>query len=120
MLRIGYDAAAMRATFSGVGTAAGSDWFSLLRRTLEDHTNDILVTNAESFSVPWWSFLTARPQVLQIIHAYQIRYEIEAGARIQLVGAKSRQAAFQDARQEQPLQEHAVLAKLQQVGFIRT
>lgn len=117
MLRISYDPAQMRALFICDTGDLNTQWFALLRRTLEDHTRELAAHADTRFSVPWWSFLTARPHVLQVIKAYSVDYKIEDEARILLQVARSRQRSFDEALRATPMPETEVLGRLTAANF---
>src|SRR5690242_4821745 len=110
MLQIGYGVREMRATFRCIPSEAQSAWFMLLRRTLEDHTQDIRTETESCFSVPWWSFLTARSSLLQVVRAFSVSYELEDEARSLLERATGQQNAYEAALATQPVSEEALLA----------
>jgi SNF2 family DNA or RNA helicase len=118
-LRVGYDAESMRATFACEVAEARSVWFPLLRRTLEDSTRDIATNSDTYFSVPWWSFLNARGQVLQVIRAYQVPYEIDDEARPFLLRASQRASAFSGAAEAPTVDDVSLDGKLRRSGFAR-
>ena len=118
-LRLGYDRDGMRATFDCDAPDAHSEWFLLLRRTLEDHTRDVAYASESSFSVPWWSFLTARTQVLQVIRAYRVAYELDSTVRRLMLRAAERQSAYDSVRHLQPIPEVVLEEALNRAGFVR-
>lgn len=119
MLGIHYQREGMRAAFTCAPHEASAEWFVLLRRTLDDLTKDVESPVQNSFSVPWWSFLTARGQVLQVLRAYGAVYELSADAKALLVESKGRQVAFEAAKRAVPLTEASVRENLRSVGFLR-
>lgn len=120
MLSIGYDSRHRRATFACEQGENETPWFLLLRRTLEDKTQDLRASSKLEYDVPWWSFLSVLPDVQGILKGYRVTPEVTPEAREQLQKAKERRGLYKDAEKALPIEEADLKARLSVAGFTRT
>lgn len=119
MLKIGYDPSLRRATFSCDSGEAGESWFQLLRRILSDRTDNLVSFHPNEFTVPWWSFLTAKSDVRNILKNYSVKFEASDEAADHLKRATKRESLYKDASRAIPISEEDLKARLSSIGFQR-
>lgn len=119
MLKIGYDHLNRRASFSCDSEEAEEKWFQLLRRTLADRTEDLESFSPNEFTVPWWSFLTVKSDVRNILKQYSVKFDASSEATDHLKNATNRESLYKDASKASPITEEYLKAKLSSIGFQR-
>lgn len=120
MLKIGYDHQNRRATFSCDESEANEKWFQLLRRTLTDRTEDIESYKSNEFNVPWWSFLTVKSDVRDILKHYSVEFGATEEAKEHLGKANKRESLYKEAEKAVPITEEELKDRLAKAGFVRS
>ncbi len=119
VLNIHYDQTTRKAILSCPPDQSGSEWFSLLRRALGDHTNAVESASARVLTVPWWLLLSSRSTIQEIRSAYGLRIQQSDEAARQLQAAARRRASYDGAARATPLTEPDLADRLSRVGFRR-
>ncbi|WP_210679551.1 hypothetical protein, partial [Pseudomonas protegens] len=70
MLSIEYRESDRRALIAWTPEDASAPWLDVLRRLLFDHTDDATQEDGYHISLPWWSFVALRNQLLDIFKGY--------------------------------------------------
>ena len=119
MLNVSYDTEARRAICTWAEESQGSEWTQMLRRALVDHSPDIEQVSALKISVPWYSFISARPQLSQVLSHFRISLSADSNATVLLRQANANEISYQNARNLPPVTGSNLRSKLASVGFIR-
>jgi hypothetical protein len=120
MLRITYDHPSRRAIFSWDEEDRNQEWARLLKRTLQDHADSLEEPTLKTVTVPWWSFLSARRAVQEIVVGYGVPFEVSPEAKALLQRSIQTETSYQDAVRLEHTDTGQILAKLRSVGFTRT
>jgi hypothetical protein len=70
MLNIDYREADLRAMVTWAPEDSRAPWLDVLRRLLFDHSDDATQEDGYRISLPWWSFVALRDQLLEIFKGY--------------------------------------------------
>jgi SNF2 family DNA or RNA helicase len=124
MLRIDYEARLKRAILAWDPADEDAPWSRMIRRLLLDQAEDATQDNAFRISIPWWSFLALRSQLLEVFSAYGLRpgHGLEVGiAAVELLRqSRNAAAAYDQAAGTTPIDAAALQARLTATGFART
>jgi hypothetical protein len=123
MLRVAYRPADRRAVLAWNIGDDSSPWLSPLRRSLLDHSDEVAQEGPHSISLPWWTFLSARRDVNDIIRGFSLRrgidYEIDSSAEGLLLTSRRNDVSYDQAREEPEIAAAFLLEKLAASGFVR-
>lgn len=123
MLKVAYRLSDRKAAISWDEVDEGTRWLSPLKRTLFDHSEEVVQEGHLALSLPWWTFLSARREFNEILHGFQLKryvdYDVEPEAERLLRDSLRKQTSFEQAQNAQPIPEADLLAKLAQMGFVR-
>ncbi len=119
MLRVSYDQSVRRAVCSWDQDDVNAEWTRLFRHTLADHSPDIKAESLLEISVPWYSFLSARNQIAQILAFFKVELEASTEATSLLKQASSIDVSYQRARETEPIPGETLDEQLKSVGFSR-
>lgn len=123
MLKVAYRLSDRKAALSWDVTDESTRWLSPLRRTLLDHSEEVIQEGPWALSLPWWTFLSARSEFNEILQGFQLKrhldYDVEPEAERLLRDSRRKQASFEQAQNVQSISEAQLLAKLAQMGFER-
>ena len=92
----------------------------LMRRILEDHTDEVVIHNPSCISVPWWSFLSCRSDFAQIVSAYGVKVETNDLAKDLLAKALEKDNAYKQALHSDETTAAMLMNKLYAEGFERS
>src|SRR5688572_2121078 len=81
MLNISYEPQTRRAILTWGDADRDSDWVRLLRRVFLDHTDDVRQTSSSTLSLPWWTFLSARQQVKEVLIGYKAALTVDGATQ---------------------------------------
>jgi SNF2 family DNA or RNA helicase len=123
MLKVAYRLSDRKAAISWDAADESTRWLSPLRRTLLDHSEEVMQEGPLALSLPWWTFLSARSEFNEILQGFQLKrhfdYDVEPEAERLLRDSRRKQASFEQAQNAQPISEDQLLTKLAQMGFVR-
>jgi SNF2 family DNA or RNA helicase len=119
MLKIAYDPVTRRAVLTWNGTARNADWVRLLRRVFLDHTDDLNELSALEMSLPWWTFLSARSQVKEVLRGYNVPLAVDETATMLLRESSANEASYAQAATTPIVSAGDLVARLAARGFIR-
>lgn len=119
MLNVSYEHASRRAICSWDEGNRDAEWTRLLRRSMADHSQDIDNLSPRSISVPWYSFLSARTQIAQILGHFKVPFSADTEATRLLQQANLSDVSYQNACDIPPITHEALRARLDAVGFSR-
>ena len=119
MLRIEYDHKSRQAVLSWDKECSESEWVRLLRYTLHSHTEDAEDLAYNVTALPWWSLLTARHHLKEILGQYAVELDVGDDAAILLKKAISNEIRYKDTLKESPVPSEDIKNKLAAVGFAR-
>jgi SNF2 family DNA or RNA helicase len=95
------------------------EWTRLLKRSLTDQSQDIKILSHLSISVPWYSFLSSRTQIAQILGHFKISLSADAESTRLLEQANISDISYQGALEIPCISSEQLRAKLDAVGFTR-
>jgi SNF2 family DNA or RNA helicase len=119
MLNIAYDSGARRAILTWNDSDKDADWVRLLRRVFLDHTDDVTQLSPVAMSLPWWTFLSARSQLREVLSGYQVSLRVDEPTATLLSQSVANEASYRDALSAEPLPEDEIVNRLTAVGFTR-
>lgn len=123
MLSLGYRAKDGRAVFIWEADAGTSAWSAMLTRVAYDASQDTTLEGAAGFSLPWWAFVGARDQFLQVFRANGLRLgaglAITPEARTLLQSSQRAAASYRAASDILPVPLDELKASLDASGFGR-
>lgn len=119
MLNISYEQGSRRAVLTWESADREAEWVKLLRRVFLDHTDDLVEYSATAMSLPWWTFLSARSQVKEVLSGYRIPLKADDLATALLRDASENDASYLQANvvPSQPTAE--ILDRLAARKFVR-
>src|SRR3990167_6021482 len=107
MLKVAYRLSDRKAAISWDATDEGTRWLSPLRRTLLDHSEEVVQEGHLALSLPWWTFLSARREFNEILQGFQLKrhidYDVEPEAERLLRDSLRKQTSFEQAQNAQPI-----------------
>jgi SNF2 family DNA or RNA helicase len=123
MLRIDYQATDRRAVLAWEAADMQAPWLEIIRRLIFDHTDDATQENAHRITLPWWSFVALRNQLLEVFQGYDLGpgkgLLIGAEASDLLKQSKRSADGYNQATTAPALDENILCEKLKQIGFKR-
>ncbi len=119
MLNVSYDHESRRAVCSWGEDNRDTEWTRLLRRSLTDRCQDIETISPCSISVPWYSFLSTRTQIAQILDHFKISFSAEVEATRLLQQANLSDDSYNNSINIIPISPEVLRARLNEVGFTR-
>lgn len=123
MLSIEYREPDRRALIAWVPEDASAPWLDVLRRLLFDHTDDAAQEDGYHISLPWWSFVALRSQLLEIFKGYGLTpgngLFIGAAASALLRQSKRSADGYKLATTAHKIPEADLRARLKELGFAR-
>jgi SNF2 family DNA or RNA helicase len=119
MLNIAYDSESRRAILSWSTAEKDADWVRLLRRVFLDHTSDVTQLSLEAMSLPWWTFLSARSQLREVLSGYRVQLKVDEATAALLNQSAANEATYRRAETAPALLEGEIVSRLEQRGFIR-
>jgi SNF2 family DNA or RNA helicase len=123
MLRIDYREADRRALLRWDDNDEKAEWLDIIRRLVADHTDEASQEGPYQVSLPWWGFVSLRPQLSEVFNGYKlaIGYGVIVGEVASRLLKQSRRSAdsYRDAIREASIDEAAVQARLSTVEFRR-
>ena len=119
MLNIAYDSDSRRAILSWSTADKDADWVRLLRRVFLDHTDDVTQMSPEAMSLPWWTFLSARSQLREVLGGYKVQLNVDAATATLLKQSAANEATYRQAETATALPEAEIVARLTAKGFTR-
>lgn len=124
MLSIDYREKDRRALLAWEGSDELSPWFDVIRRLILDSTDDAKQEAASLLTLPWWNFIALRNRFGEICKGYGLvpGSTLAVSDKATALLRQSRRATdgYQLAMQAQTVDEQALRAKLQLLGFGRT
>lgn len=123
MLSIEYRESDRRALISWTPEDASAPWLDVLRRLLFDHTDDATQEDGYRISLPWWSFVALRNQLLDIFKGYGLSLgnglSIGVGAAQLLRQSKRSADGYILATTAHTIPDADLRARLKELGFSR-
>jgi SNF2 family DNA or RNA helicase len=123
MLSIDYRESDRRAVIAWGVDDTGALWLDVLRRLLFDHTEDAAQEDGYRISLPWWSFVALRNQLLQIFKGYGLvpgtSLSIGASAAEMLRQSKRSADGYSLATTAHSIPDSALRSRLKELGFAR-
>jgi SNF2 family DNA or RNA helicase len=119
MLNIAYDSESRRAILSWSTEDRDLDWVRLLRRVFLDHTEDVMQMSTEAMSLPWWSFLSARSQLREVLSGYKVSLKLDDATAALLKQSAANEATYRQAGTALVLGEGEIVTRLAASGFTR-
>lgn len=123
MLRLNYRPLDGRAHVSWDDVDAGAAWVSMLKRVTFDASQDAILEDATTLTLPWWAFTGARDQFLQVFRAHGLKpsdgLEIGDDAAALLKRSKRAAETYDRSALSQPLGQIELAASLDIAGFAR-
>ncbi|WP_370601222.1 SNF2-related protein [Pseudomonas nitroreducens] len=123
MLSIDYREIDRRALITWTAEAASGPWLDVLRRLLFDHCDDATQEDGYRISLPWWSFVALRGQLLEIFKGFGLTpgngLYIGAAAAQLLRQSKRSADGYTLATTAHVIPEADLRARLKEIGFNR-
>lgn len=124
MLSIDYREKDRRAVLTWDGSDELAPWFDVIKRLILDSTDDAKQEAATLLSLPWWNFIALRNRFGEVCKGYGLvpGSTLAVSERATNLLRQSRRATdgYQLAMQAHSVDEQALRAKLQLLGFGRT
>ncbi|MGQ0635267.1 MAG: SNF2-related protein [Planctomycetaceae bacterium] len=120
MLRIAYEADTRRAILSWEASQRDAEWVRLLKRVLNDHSDECTQLSAEAIALPWWSFLSVRSQIKQVLGGYKVPLKVGELATELLKKSNANEVSYANAKSATAASTGVVAERLKEKGFIRT
>lgn len=124
MLRIDYRSRDRRAVLQWEEQDGTTPWLDSIRRLAFDQSGDTESEGPWQLSMPWWSFVSMRPRLLELFHGFGLRIgtELSIGeeAAELLRQATRTRGTYEAARGAAGIPETELRERLAAVGFGRT
>lgn len=124
MLSIDYRARDGRAVFSWSSAETSTGWAAMLKRVAFDTSRDAVLEGVAGVSLPWWGFVGARDQFLQVFRANGLRpgsgLTISPEATALLQQSQRAAESYWAAADAPPIPADELEAALDADGFGRT
>jgi len=120
MLRIAYEADTRRAILSWDASESAAEWVRLLKRVVSDHTDEYTQLSAEAVAMPWWTFLSARSQVKQVLGGYKVQLKVGELAAELLKQSNANEVSYAQAKAATAASTGGIVERLAAKGFTRT
>ncbi|TCW32375.1 DEAD/DEAH box helicase [Gulbenkiania mobilis] len=102
---------------------AKSAWVGIAKDMLISSTKESSAEGATAVSVPWWSFLALRPEILDLIKGFRLKsnehFQITEAATAHLGAAHQRAIGYDQATNAVRLSDEELAEKLKAAGFVR-
>lgn len=123
MLSIDYREPDRRAVIAWTDDEANQPWPDILRRLIFDRTDDAVQEASSRISVPWWSFVSLRNQLLELFNSFGLEpgrgLSISTSAVELLRQSKRATDGYQAALEAHTVPEGELRRKLKDLGFGR-
>ena len=123
MLSLAYRAKDSRAIFTWAGEDGATAWSAMLTRVAYDASPDTTLEGVAGFSLPWWAFVGARDQFLQVFRANGLKLgsslSITPEATALLQSSQRAVASYRAASEALPLPVDELKSSLEASGFRR-
>ena len=123
MLSINYRDSDRRAEIRWTAGDERKAWLDVVRRLVLDHTDAATQENGFQISLPWWNFVSLRPQLFEVFKGYELAPErdISVGAEaVTLLGNSRRNTDSYTLCQQIPgVDQNIIRARLRELGFKR-
>lgn len=124
MLSVNYRNFDLRAIIEWQDTDIQAPWLDVLRRLIFDRTEDAAQEDGYRISLPWWSFVSLRNELLEIFMGYGLGPEngLSIGATAADLLRQSKKAAdgYSLAKSAHTIPEADLRARLKELAFNRT
>jgi SNF2 family DNA or RNA helicase len=120
MLNIAYEPEARRAILTWKSSDRDSEWVRLLRRVFLDHSDDVSQPSADAISLPWWTFLSARSQLKEVLSGYKVSLSADAEASRLLSQSATNEVTYDKAKSATAVPPAEITSKLATRGFTRS
>src|SRR5262245_14674860 len=120
MLNISYERESRRAVLTWELAHREADWVKLLRRVFLDHSEDLVEHSTTMVSLPWWTFLSARSQVKEVLSGYKVGIKADDAALVLLRDASANETSYSQAATAVPEPSERILKRLSEKKFSRT
>lgn len=102
---------------------AKSAWVGIAKDMLISSSKESIAEGATAVSVPWWSFLALRPEILDLVKGFRLKsnehFKITEIATSHLGAAHQRAIGYDQATKAVRLSEEDLAEKLKAAGFAR-
>lgn len=123
MLSLAYRGKDGRAVFTWDADQGEKAWSAMLTRAAYDASQDTTLEGVAGFSLPWWAFVGARDQFLQVFRANGLKpgagLAITSEAATLLQSSQRAAASYWAAADASPLPVDELKASLEALGFGR-
>lgn len=124
MIIFDYRASDRRALVSWTAADQETAWLGIARDILSSGSRDARGEGATTISLPWWSFLSLRPAILDLISGFSLRshidFSITEPAASLLREAHARADGYNRALEANRLSLEDLVTRLNSAGFART
>ena len=124
MLVFDYRETDRRAVVSWDEADVAFPWLGIARDMAQGASKEARGEGAAAVSLPWWSFLALRPQLLDLVGGFRLKsgadFRITDRAATLLSDAHRRAEGYGRAVEARVLEEDDLAARLASVGFVRT
>lgn len=100
-----------------------SAWVGIAKDMLISSSKESSAEGATAVSVPWWSFLALRPEILELLKGFRLKsnehFQITEAANIHLGAAYRRELGYNQATKAVRLSDGELSEKLKGAGFAR-
>ncbi|WEJ57468.1 DEAD/DEAH box helicase [Devosia sp. FJ2-5-3] len=124
MLSLAYRAKDGRAAFTWDAGDGASNWSAMLTRVAYDASPDTTLEGVAGFSLPWWAFVGARDQFLQVFRANGLKFgsglSITPEAKDLLRSSQRAAESYWAASGASPLSLDELRSSLDASGFARS
>ncbi|WP_047534286.1 SNF2-related protein [Methylotenera sp. N17] len=123
MLKIDYRARDRRAVLSWTKEEENYLWIDALKRLTFDCSEEASQEDSWTISLPWWTFASARPKLLQLFTGYALvlnkHFSVSLEAVKLLEQSKRAVDSHESAKHSVSIPEQTLRAKLKDIGFTR-
>lgn len=123
MLRIEYRDKDLRAKITWDEYDESEKWLDVIRRLLNDHTDESNRENGFCITLPWWSFVALRPELSKIFTTYKLKpgsnLIIGSSAQELLKNSKRAIDGYSKAVNSQAISSTHIEEQLKAIGFDR-
>lgn len=102
---------------------AKSAWVGIAKDMLISSSKESSAEGATAVSVPWWSFLALRPEILDLVKGFRLKsnehFKITEAATAHLGAAHQRAIGYDQATKAVRLSDEELAEKLKTAGFVR-
>src|SRR3569623_849194 len=123
MLTIDYRGKDRRALLTWSDSEGGMPWMDSIKRLAFDGSDDASQEGGYSLSLPWWSFVALRSQLLALLTGYGLKfgqdYSFTESAADLLRQSRRKQESYAKATQAHAIVEEDLLSRLNDIGFGR-